>query len=55
MFRLTELVEVGSGDQVDVATDKIEIRRGPYSISPQVDGSNSEPYLFLRSSEEEKV
>jgi hypothetical protein len=55
MFKLTELVEVGSGDIVVVATAKIEIRRGPNSISPQVDGSDSETYLFLLSSGEEKV
>ena len=38
---------MGSGYNVVVATVKIEIRRGPFAISPQVDGSNLEPYLLL--------
>ena len=41
-------VELGSSDRVAVATAKGEIRRrGPFAVSPQVYGSNLEPYLLL--------
>ena len=34
--------EVGSGDCVAAATSKTEIRRGPCSVSPQVNGARRE-------------
>ncbi len=36
-----ELVDVRTGDCVAGATTKVEIRRGPFAISPQVNGACS--------------
>ena len=38
---LIEPVEVGRGDNVTAATAKVEIWRGPFSVSSQVNGACS--------------
>ena len=41
-FRFQEPVEVGgSGGCVAAATAKVEIQRGPFAVSPQVNGARS--------------
>ena len=41
--RLMEFVGMGSGYNVAAATAKIEVRRGPFAVSSEVNGSNFEP------------
>ncbi len=37
-FEWSEPVEMGSGRKVAAATAKFEIRRGPFALSPEVNG-----------------